>query len=268
MLIIGLTGSIATGKSTVSRLLAAPPHNLPVVDADILARKVTEPGTSCYHAIIEAFGTTTPDLLMPDDVPNVYTKGHGRPLNRGVLGRRVFGSDPVRQRDRHTLNSIVHPAVRRELIYQVLSHYFRGAWAIVLDVPLLFEVGLDIFCGTVILVGIRDPLIQMARLSARDGDRMSESDVVHRISSQGNMLDKAAQTEFRGTRSMSGVVIWNDTDQKQLENEVRAAMFRIERQSPKWYSYILLAIPPLGLLMTMVCFFKNIWNRRQWKKEN
>jgi dephospho-CoA kinase len=127
MLLLGLTGSIATGKSTVSSILKSPPHNLPVVDADVLARKVVEPGTSGYKAIVDYFGSTTPDLLLPADDPICKGRqdgpdGKGRPLNRPALGRRVFGSGDERVKARRVLNGIVHPAVRREMWKSVVRN--------------------------------------------------------------------------------------------------------------------------------------------------
>src|ERR1700761_731224 len=87
MLLLGLTGSIATGKSTVSQILSSPPHNLPIIDADVLARQVVEPGTAGYRAIVSYFGPKTPDLLLPPEDPLCGGKEHGvngkgRPLNR------------------------------------------------------------------------------------------------------------------------------------------------------------------------------------------
>ncbi|KAF7171335.1 hypothetical protein CNMCM5623_003745 [Aspergillus felis] len=155
MLIIGLTGSIATGKSTVSTLLSSPPYSLPIIDADLLARQVVEPGTPAYKAIVNYFGPSTPDLLLPasDDDPT----GSHRPLNRPALGRRVFGTSEERKRDRMILNKIVHPAVRWEIYKALMYYYVHGHWAVVLDVPLLFESGMDLICGTVVVVGVRDP---------------------------------------------------------------------------------------------------------------
>ncbi|KAF7113747.1 hypothetical protein CNMCM5793_004802 [Aspergillus hiratsukae] len=155
MLIIGLTGSIATGKSTVSSLLSSPPYSVPIIDADLLARQVVEPGTPAYKAIVAYFGPSTPDLLLPpstsENDPSGSSSASPRPLNRPALGRRVFGTTPDRKRDRQILNKIVHPAVRWEIYKALLYYYVRGEWAVVLDVPLLFESGMDLICGTVVV---------------------------------------------------------------------------------------------------------------------
>ena len=125
MLLLGLTGSIATGKSTVSRILHDE-HQLPIIDADVLARQVVEPGTQGYKAIVDYFGPLTPDLLLPasdalsggqEDGPS----GKGRPLNRPALGRAVFGTGREVEERRRVLNGIVHPAVRREMLRLVVS---------------------------------------------------------------------------------------------------------------------------------------------------
>ena len=65
MLLLGLTGSIATGKSTVSSVLSNAPYKIPIIDADVLARRVVEPGTPGYKKIVAHFSSTTPDLLLP-----------------------------------------------------------------------------------------------------------------------------------------------------------------------------------------------------------
>lgn len=127
MLIIGLTGSIATGKSTVSALLASPPYSLPIIDADLLARQVVEPGTPAYKAIVNYFGPSTPDLLLPPSDGDATSSQP--PLNRPALGRRVFGTSEERKRDRMILNKIVHPAVRWE-IYKALIICGYGSFAL------------------------------------------------------------------------------------------------------------------------------------------
>ncbi|KAL1959903.1 hypothetical protein VTO42DRAFT_571 [Malbranchea cinnamomea] len=263
MLLIGLTGSIATGKSTVSSLLSAPPYNLPIIDADLLARKVVEPGTPGYKAIVDYFGPTTPDLLLPED-PSA--PGKGRPLNRPVLGRRVFGDSEERKRDRAVLNGIVHPAVRREIYRALLYYYIRGHWAVVLDVPLLFESGMDAMCGTVIVVGVKDPAVQMQRLRLRD-PHLSAEDAENRVRSQGDVAGKVARAEFRGTENARGVIVWNDGDKEELKREVDKAIAKIQGSSPRWWAWVLLLAPPLGVGVAAYNLALNYRCRKQWEEK-
>jgi dephospho-CoA kinase len=125
MLLLGLTGSIATGKSTVSQILSSPPYSLTVVDNDVIARQVVEPGTPGYKAIVDHFAGSVPDLLLPADDPACGGRedgpdGEGRPLNRPALGRAVFGASEEHVKARKVLNGIVHPAVRRAVWKQVV----------------------------------------------------------------------------------------------------------------------------------------------------
>ncbi|KAH8890915.1 CoaE-domain-containing protein [Thozetella sp. PMI_491] len=263
MLLIGLTGSIATGKSTVSSLLSSAPYALPIIDADVLARQVVEPGTPGYKAIVSHFGPTTPDLLVPasDEMPADGPDGKGRPLNRPALGRRVFGDSPEVRADRLVLNKIVHPAVRKAMARAVLSAYVKGHWAVVLDVPLLFESALDRFCGTVVVVAVRDPGIQMARLRARD-PHLSPEDAENRVKSQGDVRDKAKRCEARG--SGRGLVVWNDGGKDELAQEVAKAMAEIRKVGPGWWSSLLLLCPPLAVASGLWTFWGNVNINKRW----
>ncbi|KAK6381315.1 Dephospho-CoA kinase cab5 [Exophiala oligosperma] len=205
MRVIGLTGSIATGKSTCSQTLSSPPYSLPLIDADLLARKAVEPGTWGYRRIVATFGPTTPDLLLPASDPQCGGKedgpaGKGRPLNRPALGRRVFGNGEERVADRKKLNAIVHPAVRFYMARAMLYYYLLGHWAVVLDVPLLFESGLDIFCSTVVVVAVSDPKIQMQRLRERD-PHLSPEDAENRVKSQVDVREKATRSSWEVLRN-------------------------------------------------------------------
>ncbi|SAM06886.1 hypothetical protein [Absidia glauca] len=132
MKLVGLTGGIASGKSTVSRLLQE--QQVPIIDADKIAREVVEPGRRANRQIREHFGD---EVFLPD--------GH---LDRPKLGDIIF-TDPSK---RKILNACVHPAVRLEMLKQVLYHWLSGAKVVVLDVPLLFESKLDRFVGTTVVV--------------------------------------------------------------------------------------------------------------------
>lgn len=267
MLLIGLTGSIATGKSTVSTLLSSPPYCLPLIDADVLAHKVVEPGTRAYRRIVEYFGPSTPDLLLSVRVgevaevdrdergENTRQIGSARPLDRAVLGRRVFGDSEEKRRDRAVLNGIVHPAVRWEIYKALLYHYVSGSWAVVLDVPLLFESGLDLICGTVVVVAVRDPGVQMQRLLDRDkaqGGKMTREEAQGRVGSQWDVRDKADRCEARnegifGWKDVGrGLVIWNDGDKEMLSRKVAEVMEKVRQTSPGWWAWICLLLPPVA----------------------
>ncbi|KAK4189586.1 dephospho-CoA kinase-domain-containing protein [Podospora australis] len=263
MLLIGLTGSIATGKSTVSSILSSPPYNLPIVDADLLARKVVEPGTAGYNAIVKYFSPTTPELLVApsESMPENGPDGQGRPLNRPALGRRVFGDDPQRKKDRGVLNSIVHPAVRKEMALAIGRAYLCGKKAVVLDVPLLFESKLDVYCGTVMVVAVRDPEVQMQRLMKRDA-HLSREDAENRVKSQGDVREKARRAEERG-----GVVVWNDGDREELEREIKRVMGEVESSSPGWWGWLLWLCPPAAVVVAGWRYWGNLRVNRAWEEK-
>ncbi|KAI0847818.1 dephospho-CoA kinase [Daldinia vernicosa] len=265
MLFIGLTGSIATGKSTVSSILSSPPHSLPIIDADILARKVVEPGTSGYKAIVKHFGPTTPDLLVPvsESMPADGPDGKGRPLNRPALGRRVFGNSEERKKDRDVLNHIVHPAVRKEVYRSIFRSYVKGHWAVVLDVPLLFESGWDRLSGVVMVVAVRDPEVQMKRLRQRD-PHLSREDAQNRVLSQTDVRLKAKRCEARGKGK--GVVIWNDGSKEELKANVDAALAEIRKTSPPWWNWVCLLVPPVGVAAGAWVYWQNIRANKKWKE--
>lgn len=200
MLVVGLTGGIASGKSTVSKTLKEK-YKLTVVDADIIARQVVEPGTRGYNQIIDTFGDVIPDLVKSDNS-----------LNREALGRHVFGNkDNISK-----LNAIVHPAVRREISRQILWAYVRLQKLVILDIPLLFESGLHNICGSVITVSCsRD--IQVQRLLSRNPE-LSPDDANKRISSQMSTHEKDHKAD---------IIIRNDKDIHELEKAISAAINKL-----------------------------------------
>ncbi|MCG7346047.1 dephospho-CoA kinase [Sporosarcina sp. ACRSL] len=160
-MIIGLTGSIATGKSTVSRMLKQ--KGYPIVDADEISRMVVEPGTPVLRRIAEVFG---PDVLLPDGS-----------LNREKLGSIIFNDGGKRQ----MLNEIIHPAVRKEMIRQKEEWLDKGANTVIMDIPLLFESKLQSYVDKILVVSATTEN-QRKRLMARNGFSAEEADA--RINSQ------------------------------------------------------------------------------------
>ncbi|MFC2948624.1 dephospho-CoA kinase [Virgibacillus sediminis] len=172
-LTIGLTGSIATGKSTVSKMLKE--LDIPVIDADIIAREVVEPGEPAYNKIKEAFGS------------EVFQEDHS--LDRQKLGALVFTDDNKRKK----LNAIVHPAVRERMLEQKRSYLESGAPCIVLDIPLLFESNLSHMADAIVVV-YADEEVQKQRLKERNG--FTEEEASQRIAAQMPVKEKADRADY------------------------------------------------------------------------
>lgn len=148
------------------------------------------------------------------------------------------------------------------MLSAVLKYYIQGYSAAVLDIPLLFESRLDIFCGVVVVVGVRDPDAQLRRLMARDS-HLNEEDARHRVGSQGNVEGKVERCKVRGKGW--GWMVWNDGEKEELKGELRKVMEEVERGSPRWWSWVLLGFPPLAVVRGAWCVFWGWWARRRWE---
>ncbi|ANK59298.1 dephospho-CoA kinase [Loigolactobacillus backii] len=167
--ILGLTGGIASGKSTVSRYLNE--FGFPVVDADIIAREVVEPGTIGLQQIIATFSEA---VLKAD--------GH---LNRQYLGRIVFGQS----KELAKLTKITAPLIRETITKRLQLLKEKKASLIVLDVPLMFETGYDKLTDVTLLVEIPKEL-QLQRLMRRD--QLTYTAALARINTQWPLAKKRA----------------------------------------------------------------------------
>lgn len=132
----------------------------------------------------------------------------------------------------------------------------------VLDIPLLFESKLDVFCGVVIVVGVRDSEVQLRRLMARDS-HLSEEDARHRVGSQGNVEGKVGRCAARGKGW--GWVVWNDGEKEELKGGLREAMREVERGSPRWRGWLLLGFPPLAVVTGAWSVLWGWLARRRWE---
>ncbi|HEX2502271.1 MAG TPA: dephospho-CoA kinase [Methylomirabilota bacterium] len=190
-MLVGLTGGIASGKSAVSRQLAE--RGCRVIDADVLAREVVAPGEPAWRAVVQEFGR---EVLQADGQ-----------LDRKRLGALVFAA-PAR---RKVLEAITHPAImarRQAALDAFATEGFDGL--VVLDIPLLIEVGATGNVDSVVLV-YAEREVQLERLMARDGFDRAEAE--RRVASQMPLLEKVRHAHF---------VIDNSGEPEETAAQVRA----------------------------------------------
>lgn len=188
MLLVGLTGNIASGKSTVAQLLSE--HGATIIDADVLARRAVEKGSAVHDAIVKRWGTS---VLAPD--------GH---LDRAALRRAVFSD----AKELEALNDLVHPEVERLRKARVAEARARGDKVVVCDIPLLFEKKMADRFDKIVLVDAPRPL-RLERLVQERGLRETEAmDMI------------AAQMPAELKRARADYVIDNSGTLSELERTV------------------------------------------------
>lgn len=170
---IAITGSIATGKSTVSKYLIQ--QGYPVIDTDIISRIVVEKGTIGLERLKENFGE---GIIQADGT-----------LNRKALSNIVFNDAASKEK----LNQILHPLISKESKERMAAYKEEGHSLIFVDIPLYYEVDIDIPTDAVWLVYV-SPDIQLERLMKRN--LMSEEDARQLISNQISIQDKAKWSEI------------------------------------------------------------------------
>ncbi|WP_339191272.1 dephospho-CoA kinase [Bacillus sp. FSL K6-1003] len=171
-LVIGLTGGIASGKSTVANMLID--KGITVIDADIIAKQAVERGMPAYRQIIDEFGE---DILLENG-----------DIDRRRLGALVF----TNEQKRLALNSIVHPAVREEMLKRRDESIANQETFVVLDIPLLFESKLESLVDKIIVVSVTKEL-QLERLIKRN--QLTEEEALSRIRSQMPLEEKVSRAD-------------------------------------------------------------------------
>ena len=188
MRVIGLTGGIASGKTTVSNLFKI--SGVPVIDADLVARQVVEKGTVGLSALVNRFGEA---ILNTDGT-----------LNRTELGKRMFSEEEIRSE----VNDILQPLIRQEIISRMQAYKDQGKTLIVLDVPLLFEMHYENLCDDIIVVAVSVET-QIARMEKRNGYTRQEA--LERIQSQMPLEEKVKRA----------TIVWsNEGTLQELEQKV------------------------------------------------
>ncbi|GIO01207.1 dephospho-CoA kinase [Brevibacillus laterosporus] len=198
-MILGLTGGIASGKSTVAAMLRE--RGVTVIDADLIAREVVEVGKPAYNGIVKYFGTSVLDETGA--------------LNRAVLGEIIFSD----REKRMVLNEIVHPEVRKEMRLQATLAQERGERLVFMDIPLLYESKLTYMVDRVVVVYVPES-VQFIRLMERD--EFDEEQAKKRLRAQMNIEEKRKLANYvidnQGSRS--------DT-QKQVDDLVTSLLAEI-----------------------------------------
>ena len=190
---LGLTGGIATGKTTISNYLKS--INIPVLDADEYARKVVEPGTPGLAEITNTFGE---QILQPDGY-----------LNRKLLGQIVFNDSSARQ----TLNDITHPRIQQMMADELHRLAEQQTPLVILDIPLLLENNNVAGADAVMVVSIPESL-QLTRLMQRNN--LTEKEAHARISAQMPLVEKEKLADF--VIDNSGTI---SNTQKQVEKVIQ-----------------------------------------------
>lgn len=193
--VVGLTGGIASGKSTVSKILAQ--VGFPVIDADLVAHQLQHPGQSGFEKLVNQFGQT-------------IISGNGR-LDRSQLGKLAFQDPAARQQ----LNQVMQPLIREQIMEQVATFKRTRIPVVILDVPLLFEQHYDDDCDLTVVVAVNRST-QLRRLMDRNGyDRPA---ALQRIDSQ---MPLGRKTD------LADVVIDNNGDYHQLYQQVDQLVKRL-----------------------------------------
>lgn len=196
--VIGLTGGIASGKSTISNIFKE--IGWPVIDADQTARQVVMPGSLGLAQIVSRFGS---QVLQPDGT-----------LDRATLGSMVF-DDPQNLSD---LDQIEHPLIMAAIDQQLAGFKKQGLPVVVLDVPLLFETGMDQECDLTVLAVV-DRKTQLERLMKRD--HCSKAAALKRINAQMPLEEKMRRAD---------VTIDNNGSLAQTRLQVAKLVERVSQQ--------------------------------------
>ncbi|UZJ51856.1 hypothetical protein CBS101457_001176 [Exobasidium rhododendri] len=231
MLVVSLTGGIASGKSTTSRLLSSPPYALPLIDLDLVAREVVQPNDASrtLEKLVRHFGES---ILQPDGT-----------LNRPALGRLTFGTE--NESNRKVLNKYTHTAIRKRMAWRLFKYWMTGCSIVIIDTPLAVEAGLWKFCGEMIVVWC-PPETQLSRMIKRDGDKgLTEEDANHRLSSQLSLEKKLPYAD---------IVLDNaDGVSETLEEQVKGVVERWKRERSQGLgrlrTLVQWLVPPVGVLM-------------------
>jgi len=194
--LLGLTGGIASGKSTVAAILRR--FGASIINADELSREVVQPGQDAWNEIIKSFGS---DILQED-----------KTLDRRKLRKLVFDNPEARKK----LEAIIHPRVRALAERRISELAASGSSIIVYEVPLLFEAQIHLWLRPVILVACN---IETQRKRLLERDHLTELEAQQHLDAQMSLEEK---------RKLADYIIENDGALEDLEQQVRTVLQKIQ----------------------------------------
>lgn len=186
--VLGLTGGIATGKSTVAKMFLA--EQIPLIDTDVVSRDLLKIGNEGYLEVLKCFEKD--DILLTNNE-----------INRKLLGRIIFSNPQKRKK----LNDIVHPKVISIVLSEIDKHKQLGTPLVVVDVPLLYESGFEKYTDKVVVV-YTDRDLQIERLI--DRDNITEEYANMKINAQIPLSEKIERTDYVIDNSKSILQTKND----------------------------------------------------------
>lgn len=199
--VLGLTGGIASGKSLVTSIFLK--EKIPVVDGDLVSRKIVEKNSPALKEIVAYFGE---DILQVDGT-----------LNRKILGKRVFAKKELLQK----LNDIMDPYLRNAFLKEINGAKEKNIPLIVLDIPLLYEENYDQYCEKVMVVWVPEN-IQKNRLMKRD--QLTEIEAEKRMASQLSLNEK---------KRLGDIIIDNSATKRKTEEQVLKWLKNFQEKTEK-----------------------------------
>ncbi len=232
MLVIGLTGSIASGKSTACQILKRLDPQLPIIDADKLSFEATKIGNLPYLLLKY--------LVLPSDC---FDPGTGE-LQRARLAALIFAPTPKAKHLKKIVERCIHPWVIFRMLLGMVYYWVCAYPRIVLDIPLLFEVNLTWMCSTTVLIDIESTEIQLNRLIERN-PQMPLTQAKSRIDSQFSLDTK---------RRLASIIVTNNGNLRDFEHKLFEE-FNSNRLNPDPFIQIsFYLILPLCLLLAFISF--------------
>lgn len=229
MFLVGLTGGIASGKSTVSKIFNQD-FNVPIIDADIIARQVVLPGRTGWKRVRKLFG---------DEILN-----HDQTINRDRLGEIIFSDDKKRK----MLNQALHGLILLEIFKQILKNFIKGERFVILDIPLLFETKISLYLLSYkLVVYCQSEEEQLRRLMLRN-PQLNEQEAKKRIRSQMSTSDKIKLADY---------CIDNSNDLEYTKEQVKKVYFILKKSKIYlWMRAFLFSGLAIGVYLLKRYFFR------------